>query len=57
MHGLNREPEVKGVVAAQMPEYQVDSIVRLGEGQHNIAYLVNDELIVRFGKAAERAAR
>src|SRR4029077_2773724 len=36
------------------------SVVRLGEGQHNVAYLVNDELIVRFSKAAEpeqRAAR
>jgi aminoglycoside phosphotransferase (APT) family kinase protein len=43
-----------------MPGYRVDSVVLLGEGEDNVAFQVNDELIVRFGKEtdpAERAAR
>jgi aminoglycoside phosphotransferase (APT) family kinase protein len=53
-------PDVRGVVRAQMPGYRIDSVAQLGEGQENIAYVVNDELIVRFSKAPDarqRAAR
>jgi aminoglycoside phosphotransferase (APT) family kinase protein len=37
-------------VVAHLPHYQVDSIVRLGEGLDNLAYEVNGELIVRVSK-------
>lgn len=43
-----------------MPGYGIDSVVLLGEGEDNIAFSVNDELIVRFGKEPDpesRAAR
>jgi aminoglycoside phosphotransferase (APT) family kinase protein len=38
-----------------MHDYRVYSVVQLGEGLDNIAYLVNDELIVRFSKASDPA--
>jgi aminoglycoside phosphotransferase (APT) family kinase protein len=40
-----------------MPDYQVDSVVRLGEGWDNIAYEVNGELIVRFSKESDPTGR
>jgi aminoglycoside phosphotransferase (APT) family kinase protein len=43
-----------------LPDYQVDSVALLGEGQENVAYVVNGELIVRFSKepdGEQRAAR
>ncbi|MFJ2031783.1 phosphotransferase family protein [Streptosporangium sp. NPDC087985] len=51
---------VRGMVAAHLPGYRVDSVVWSGEGYDNVAYEVNGELIVRFSKEAdpaERAAR
>ncbi|WP_149258902.1 phosphotransferase [Actinomadura sp. K4S16] len=40
-----------------MPGYRVDSVVLLGEGEDNVAFQVNDELIVRFGKESDPAER
>ncbi|MBF6078585.1 phosphotransferase family protein [Nocardia beijingensis] len=51
---------VRDVVAAQLPDYRIDSIALLGEGEDNVAYEVNGELIVRFTKESDpesRAAR
>jgi len=56
----DRGREVRALVARQMPDYLIASVVQSGEGQDNIAYEVNGELIVRFSKepdAARRAAR
>jgi aminoglycoside phosphotransferase (APT) family kinase protein len=50
-------PDVRSVVAAHLPGYSVDSVVRLGEGQENTAYEVNGELIVRFSKEPDPAGR
>lgn len=60
MGGRDRAADVQRVVVAQLPGYRIESVVLLGEGQENIAYEVNGELIVRFGKEpdpARRAAR
>lgn len=56
----DRAADISDIVAAQLPDYRIDSIALLGEGQDNIAYAVNGELIVRFGKEPDpesRAAR
>ncbi|MEV4001128.1 phosphotransferase [Actinomadura sp. NPDC049753] len=55
--GNDRAADVRDVVAAQMPGYDVDSVVLLGEGEDNIAFQVNDELIVRFSKESDPASR
>lgn len=44
---------VAEVVAAHLPGYRVGSVVPLGEGLDNVAYEVNGELIVRFGRAPD----
>ena len=58
---MSRSPDpvgdVRGVVAAHVPGYQVVSVVRLGEGLDNVAYEVNGELIVRFSKEPDPALR
>lgn len=46
---------VAEVVAAHLPDYRVDSVRRLGEGQENVAYEVNGDLIVRFSKRPDPA--
>ncbi|MFF3438474.1 phosphotransferase family protein [Streptosporangium sp. NPDC002721] len=48
---------VRGVVASHLPGYRIDSVVPLGEGEDNIAFEVNEELIVRFGKHPDPATR
>jgi aminoglycoside phosphotransferase (APT) family kinase protein len=45
------------MVAAHLPDYQVDSVVPVGEGSDNLAYEVNGELIVRWTKEPDPAAR
>lgn len=45
------------MVAANLPGYQVDSVIQLGEGVDNLVYEVNDELIVRFSKESDPAIR
>ncbi len=49
--------DVRDVVAEHLPGYRVDSVVLLGEGEDNIAFQVNDELIVRFSKEPDPASR
>ncbi|MER5396842.1 phosphotransferase [Streptomyces sp. NPDC002599] len=53
----DRVADVRGVVVTHMPEYQVESVVRLGEGLDNLAYEVNGELVVRFSKEPDPARR
>lgn len=48
------------MLAAHLPDYDVyddESVVLLGEGLENLAYIVNGELIVRFSKASDPHAR
>ncbi len=49
--------QVRRLVGERMPGYQADTVTRLGEGQENVAYEVNGELIVRFGKEPDPAER
>ncbi|GAA0957974.1 aminoglycoside phosphotransferase family protein [Actinocorallia libanotica] len=49
----NLSADVGAVVAAHLPGYRVRSVALLGEGQDNVAYEVNGELIVRFAKEAD----
>jgi aminoglycoside phosphotransferase (APT) family kinase protein len=49
--------EVRSVVGAQQPGYQVESVVEVGAGLDNIAYEINGELIVRFSKEPDPARR
>lgn len=44
---------VTEVLAEHLPSYRADRVVLLGEGQDNVAYEVNGELIVRFAKAPD----
>jgi aminoglycoside phosphotransferase (APT) family kinase protein len=53
--GRDRVTDVRSVVVAHLPHYQVDSVVRLGEGLDNLAYEVNGELIVRVSKQPDPA--
>src|SRR5262249_2704782 len=55
-----QEGQIRRLVTAHLPGYRVRSIARLAEGQENVAYEVNGELIVRFSKEPDpvrRAAR
>jgi aminoglycoside phosphotransferase (APT) family kinase protein len=56
MASHSRVPDVRGVVAAHLPGYRVDSVVRLGAGTDNVAYEVNGELVVRFSRAPDSGA-
>ncbi|MGH8827248.1 MAG: phosphotransferase family protein [Jiangellaceae bacterium] len=49
--------QVRSVVAAQLPRYRVDSVAVSGAGSDNTAFEVNGELIVRFSKEPDPAAR
>ncbi|GAB3146719.1 hypothetical protein GCM10027290_28920 [Micromonospora sonneratiae] len=42
--------DLLGVVAGHLPDYPVDSVVRIGAGLDNTAYEVNGELVVRFSR-------
>jgi aminoglycoside phosphotransferase (APT) family kinase protein len=53
----SRVEAVRWLVAAHLPGYQVDSVVQVGEGTDNLAYEVNGELIVRWTKEPDAAAR
>src|SRR3954471_3436766 len=55
--GRDRAADVGDVLAEHLPGYRVDSVVLLGEGEDNIAFQVNDELIVRFSKEPDPASR
>ncbi|MFD7606672.1 phosphotransferase family protein [Streptomyces mirabilis] len=53
----DRVADVRSVVVTHMLDYQIDSVVPLGEGLDNLAYEVNGELIVRFSKEPDLARR
>jgi aminoglycoside phosphotransferase (APT) family kinase protein len=53
----DRAADVRGVVATHLPGYQIDSVALLGEGEDNIAYEVNGELVVRFSQEPDPASR
>ncbi|MET8410303.1 phosphotransferase [Streptomyces sp. NPDC005195] len=55
--GRDRVGDVRGVVVAHMPDYQIESVVPLGEGLDNLVYEVNGELVVRFSKEPDLARR
>jgi aminoglycoside phosphotransferase (APT) family kinase protein len=57
MASRSRIADVHSVVVANMPDYQIDSVVQVGEGLDNLAYEVNGELIVRFSKEPDPARR
>src|SRR5690242_17063637 len=42
--------DVRSVLAAQLPDYRIGSVVPVGAGLDNVAYEVNGELIVRFSR-------
>ncbi|MEE6258661.1 phosphotransferase family protein [Plantactinospora sonchi] len=48
--------EIRDLVAAHLPGYVPRTVVLLGEGADNVAYEVNDELVVRLVRRAEDAA-
>jgi aminoglycoside phosphotransferase (APT) family kinase protein len=55
--GPDRAAAVRRMVAVHLPGYRVDTVVRRGEGVDNLAYVVNGELIVRWSKEPDPAAR
>ncbi|MEV4969825.1 phosphotransferase family protein [Streptomyces scopuliridis] len=59
MGGLSRDraTDARRATAAHLPGYWIDSVVPLGEGEDNVAYEVNGELIVRFSKDPDPASR
>jgi hypothetical protein len=48
---------VRDVVSLHLPEFTTADVVACGEGQDNVAFDVDGELIVRFRKAAEDGTR
>ena len=48
---------IRNMVAAQLPDHQVHTVVQVGEGTDNLTYEVNGELIVRCSKEPDSAAR
>ncbi|CAA9562166.1 MAG: putative phosphotransferase [uncultured Thermomicrobiales bacterium] len=59
MDGRSRDHvgDVRDLVAAGMPGYQVANVVLLGEGLDHVAYEVNGALIVRCSKEPDPARR
>ncbi|MGW2053379.1 phosphotransferase family protein [Streptomyces sp. NPDC001840] len=53
----DRATDVRRAAAVHLPGYRIDSVVPLGEGEDNVAYEVNGELIVRFSKDPDPARR
>ncbi|HEX6347014.1 aminoglycoside phosphotransferase family protein [Umezawaea sp.] len=49
------DEQVLDVLARHLPAYRVERVVRLGEGQDNVAFEVNGELVVRFAKVPDPA--
>ncbi|WP_412516149.1 phosphotransferase [Actinomadura madurae] len=50
-----RAGRVRELVAAHLPGYRVETVALLGEGEENIAFEVNGELIVRFAREPDAA--
>ncbi|MFF2367280.1 phosphotransferase family protein [Streptomyces sp. NPDC058122] len=55
--GRDRLADVHGVVVRHLRGCRIGSVVPLGEGQDNLAYEVNGELVVRFSKEPDLARR
>ncbi|MEV7323473.1 aminoglycoside phosphotransferase family protein [Streptomyces sp. NPDC093970] len=53
----DRVADVRTVVGAHMPGRRIESVSPLGEGQDNVAYEVDGELVVRFSKEPDPARR
>ena len=53
----DRAAQVHALLAGHLPGFPLRSVALLGEGQDNIAYEVNGELIVRFSKEPDPALR
>ncbi|MGW6331178.1 phosphotransferase family protein [Nocardia rhamnosiphila] len=56
----DRTVDVRDIVTGHLPGYRIGPVTLLGEGEDNLAYEVNGELIVRFTKEPDpesRAAR
>lgn len=49
--------EIRALLARRLPDYEVRSIARLGEGLDNVVYELNGELIVQASKEADPARR
>ncbi len=49
--------EVRRLVGERLPGYRAENVVRLGEGQENVAFEVDGELIVRFSKEPDVSER
>ncbi len=49
--------EIRAALARHLPDYEVRSVARLGEGLDHVSYEVNGELIVRASKEADPALR
>lgn len=59
MHSTNRDhvDPVLSALISEMPDLEVESVIRLGEGMVNVAFEVNGRLIVRFSKEPNPAKR
>ncbi|MEU1526148.1 aminoglycoside phosphotransferase family protein [Nocardia rhamnosiphila] len=53
----SRAVDVRDIVTGQLPGYRIDTVALLGEGEDNLAYEVNGELIVRFAKEPDPVSR
>lgn len=49
--------EIRASLTRHLPGYDIRSLAKLGEGSDNVAYEVNDELIVRASKQTDPASR
>ncbi|MGW3153287.1 phosphotransferase family protein [Streptomyces sp. NPDC001089] len=55
--GHDGPADVREIVATHLPGRRTGSVVRLGEGLDNVAYEVDGELVVRFGKEPDPVRR
>ncbi len=53
----DRVAAVRDMVGVHLPGYRVVSVARVGEGTDNLVFEVNGELLVRWSKEADTAAR
>jgi aminoglycoside phosphotransferase (APT) family kinase protein len=44
------EKEVRALLFEHLPAYQVETVALMGKGTDNVAYLVNDDLVLRFSR-------
>lgn len=51
------DDRIRRLVAAHLPGYAVSTVRRLGAGQENVAYVVNDDLVLRFANDPAAVSR